>query len=77
MTEQEAKKKWCPFAIAHRAGISGGGNRVQYEGGDWEIARGTTCIASGCMAWRSQYEWNPDASTIEPVGGYCGLAGRS
>ncbi len=49
MTEDEAKTKWCPFAMAApRASTTPGINR--YEKG--EPAGGTSCIASACMAWR-------------------------
>lgn len=64
MTEEEAKKKWCPMirtgmvagmAVNHHVDMNPGGQGVYDE---------TRCIASDCMMWRS-------APT-----GYCGLAGN-
>lgn len=40
MTEEEARKKWCP---AYR--VSSGG----YQDNRKDVGR---CLASGCMAWR-------------------------
>jgi hypothetical protein len=49
VTEEEAKKKWCPFAkpdlYKSRAGMSRNVNS--------EPLKGTSCIGSACMAWRS------------------------
>lgn len=47
MTEEEAKKKWCPMVRAgHVAGMA-----VNTEpNGDFVEA--TRCIASDCMMWR-------------------------
>jgi hypothetical protein len=80
MTEDEAKTKWCPFAMA--PGASFALNR-----GPEGVANGRCmCLASACMAWR----WDADAWTLafddkgpltrrkdydEPQG-YCGLASR-
>ncbi len=61
MTEEDARSKWCPFAITGYFGIAL--NRLH----DPEpITRETCCIASQCMAWR----WLNKASD----NGYCGLA---
>ena len=50
MTEEEARKKWCPasFAIPEQRSPSGDAGR---EGGPW------MCVASKCMAWR----WDPNS----------------
>ena len=46
MTEDEAKKKWCPMV---RDGIEPMGNTAGDENRipDWSL-----CIASDCMMWR-------------------------
>lgn len=49
LTEDEANKRWCPFARVQR---DGGGNRYPM---DIDLASGhafARCIASECMAWR-------------------------
>lgn len=67
MTEEEAKTKWCPHVRVIGIDEEGPGNSWNCE----EVKpMGSSCIASGCMAWR----WiNPDSETPD---GYCGLAGR-
>lgn len=77
MTEDEASKKWCPFArIARREmpDVDGLGRPMATElvGGVNRDALGKTkpfphscrCIASDCMAWQH----NADNSS-----GWCGL----
>lgn len=62
LTEEEARKKWCPFA---RDILSAGGNRAAYGGAgaepdseecheeyEAEMADQYPCLASACMAWR-------------------------
>lgn len=75
MTEEEAAKRWCPFA---RDLQSHGGNRLAYgvyrseadpdSLGQFsaEMADMHPCIGSFCMAWR--------ARTGDD--GHCGLAGK-
>lgn len=67
MTEDEAKTKWCPFVRLHIEGrapsFTVAPNREQ---------RGTHCIASACMAWRTRHQWldnaqqNPDWVSYAP-----------
>lgn len=64
MTEDEAKKKWCPFVRLvggnkNDAGADIGShngsafNRVALvDSGDFSIPHAARCIASDCMAWR-------------------------
>lgn len=80
MTEDEAKTKWCPHAIASHTDP-----RQKLAGNDWLHA----CIGSACMAWR----WHtsgaadpdlprqfPDAAQRDidkrDDAGFCGLAGK-
>lgn len=70
MTEDDARKKWCPYVGFAAWTASGEGwlrSIIRRWRGEPErnMAR---CIASGCMAWR-EYEEMPEQ-------GYCGLAGE-
>jgi len=65
MTEDEARKLWCPFA---RDSLENYGSYNRQEGG--EALETCRCLASGCMAWR-WYGGPDDAQT----NGWCGLAG--
>jgi len=71
MTEDEARKLWCPFAraIDHHGDVRDGvaGINRDDDGHPDEACR---CLASGCMAWR-WYGGPDDAQT----NGWCGLAG--
>jgi hypothetical protein len=81
MTEDEAKTKWCPFAMA--PGASFALNR-----GPEGVANGRSmCLASECMAFRwDMGGWKlaqdgrgmlmrPKEADEAPEG-FCGLAGR-
>ena len=86
MTEEQAKKKWCPMVRFHVVG----GNVWSNEYGDGEPSQDSTkCIASECMMWReirtsSGYKFsepNEDGMVTclegpEIIGGYCGLGGK-
>jgi hypothetical protein len=71
LTEEEARKRWCPFARSFDTPtelpehiIASGTNRKRGGAPDqWCL-----CIASDCMVWR----WR--AGLPNDVG-YCGLAG--
>lgn len=82
MTEEEAKTKWCPHAIASHTNP-----RQRLSNSEWLHS----CIGSACMAWRleseSEYadrcaDWAADpqeGANNGPVPmphGYCGLAGK-
>lgn len=76
MTEDEAKKKWCPFVRLCVKGQSAG-NRYGDENGTIENPSSCRCIGSDCMAWR----WADGMPSItgKPKNmceGYCGLAGK-
>ena len=68
MTEEEAKKKYCPFAPAAlgqydvpivTVGVG------MYSQGTGVPMRQLTCQGSNCMMWRQEH-----------VGGSCGLVSR-
>lgn len=62
MTEDEARKKWCPH-VRHP------------QFGNTQDLQGTRCIASECMAWRSKEErsdYPVDVSPSEPGWEKCG-----
>lgn len=81
MTEEEAKKKWCPFArqmaTLDKAKVPfaiASVNRM--HGGSF-----ITCFASACMAWRWAHEKHTCGATCEADcrfadDGHCGLAGK-
>jgi hypothetical protein len=73
MTEDQAKKKWCPM--------------VRLYGDDWitrltdgrlkaisdgDVTKVTKCIGSDCMMWR----WYGVTGRSPAKLGYCGLAGK-
>lgn len=92
MTEEEARKKWCPFSrlvVITENGQSAAMNRVVLGEGTEEQETVTPCIASDCMAWRwlnidQEYKFGPsdDEGKMKvlqsPITkfGYCGLAGK-
>lgn len=72
MTEEDAKKKWCPFNISILIPL--GMDKVA-EG--IKMEQDTNCIASDCMMWQ---EGNPTVIygiAIEIIynNGHCGLIG--
>ena len=68
MTEEEAKKKWCPFA-RQMVSIDQLENPVAIASANrFHKDKIAGCLASRCMAWR----WRDDVTTD----GYCGLAGK-
>lgn len=53
MTEDEARKKWCPMARLSNQNFGGSWNRAQREPGEHDdVSWMPRCIASDCMAWR-------------------------
>jgi len=79
LTEEEAKKKWCPFAREPAETADGSGvavNRLPQQDAQPFV---TPCLASGCMAWRWGLEdGDDDWGHLQPskTHGYCGLAGK-
>ena len=89
MTEDDAKKKWCPFArVRDQHQFESGGLTyrqsvpVSINRGDDALAQEVCCIGSACMAWRDVLgvKSYPDGSIdvqLKPTShGYCGLAGK-
>jgi len=80
LTEEQAKKKWCPFAMVPEHNEQSDPSRNRWASGDQ--LKTANCIASMCMAWR--WEMTPNeassatnAKQIKIQGtGYCGLAGK-
>lgn len=69
LTEEEAKKKWCPF-VRHEGDKGGSWNRTVsamkrifgWDGGNPYPEETCNCIASECMAWRFKpHEWKHKA----------------
>lgn len=78
LTEDEAKTKWCPHAVASHTDPRRG-----FHAGETRDEHCFTCIASECMMWRWGFR---DAKMGEarlaralrddpPTRGWCGLAG--
>lgn len=70
MTEDEAKTKWCPFAVGVvDDGIVGPRPHI------WrDIGKGSSCCASAYMAWQVDSSIKSGDGFIHH--GHCGLAHR-
>lgn len=86
-TEDEARRKWCPFASVDVSRLSDEELAERTQGFHGENVWSQACIASECMAWRWANKWrNADGMEIDfyqpPTDekairfGYCGLSGR-
>ena len=75
LKESEAKLKWCPLARMNN-GVFGGFNRWD----DKPDHPACMCVASACMAWRSEVvslsHADRDGEHPEIVMGYCGAFGK-
>lgn len=62
MTEEEAKKKWCPFArsIGWEMFRDGEQAVTMNRMPDGAAHTGCLCLGSACMAWGVR--WNPGSS---------------
>ena len=80
MTEQEARKKWCPHALLTDGGMMYNRNALAPD----VLQNGANCIASDCMMWvatDNEYKaqpWEEEYNPDEPASpaGYCGLANK-
>ena len=77
MTEDEAKKKWCPFSRAIDFAVDENGDNHyattnrNYLG---DPNPESYCLASKCMAWRFDRFVEDDNGKLW-ADGHCGLAG--
>ncbi len=74
-TEEEARKKWCPFSrqavvVSRDPVMAATANR---DCGEHYGAENCNCIASDCMAWRKMSDAYCNG---EDGDGFCGLAGQ-
>lgn len=61
-TEEEAKKRWCPFVqISGTGNPEQGGGFYTNRGGDIVAPKYCRCIASDCMAWQWETAFNDEA----------------
>lgn len=75
MTEDEAKKRWCPFARLYN--MNRAHEMVSAPEPEWPAQ--CACIASACMAWRwtDPLYQNPALAELnKDRNGHCGLAGK-
>lgn len=79
MSEDDARQKWCPHAVASHTNP-----RAGFEPLTIEQPKLHYCIGSACMAWRWESYASRDNPTRLPgagqsfdiTRGFCGLAGR-
>jgi hypothetical protein len=79
MTEDEAKKKWCPHVqVSVSTGIDGTEADDNRNSTKHDFDRQPVCIGSACMAWRwkAQQQLPIDEGLAPSHEGYCGLAGQ-
>ena len=83
MTEEEAKQRWCPYAIYVFGNGRVSGNRDDEGGRSYVLSQGVcNCIASDCMLWRWELtqhqanELNARGNNKAVAYGYCGLGGK-
>jgi hypothetical protein len=70
VTEEEAKKKWCPMVSFH---VGFKSNVFDNKPGGSPAHNGSCfCIASDCMKWR----WRESIWAGKETLGYCGLGGK-
>lgn len=73
LTEDEAKTKWCPY-VQISAAASGS------QSGEWynrpHPGEKFLCIASGCMAWRTDNSVTASLDKHGELLGYCGAFGK-
>jgi hypothetical protein len=77
MTEEEAKKLWCPFAASRAVSVQTGPATLKaaYLRNQQEDKLSIFCVGSLCMAWRLG-DPTPNRYGGFTSSGYCGLAGK-
>ena len=77
MTEDEAKTKWCPHAVASHTDPRAMAHHERPQLGLPTETFRHACIGSACMAWR--WKRHPESAAVKmghgDATGYCGLAG--
>ena len=80
MTEEEARKKWCPMVrivVGQDDILFTGQSSHNVELFSDKIEHIGRCAASNCMMWRYERVANPPGSTKQwsySTEGYCGIA---
>jgi hypothetical protein len=80
-TEEEARRKWCPYAnvyVAYNSTGAAGNRGLAADGGVQGNRKQALCIASDCMAWREgvwDHQRNLKPEDRTPRVGYCGAFG--
>lgn len=69
ITEEEAKKKWCPELRLD------GSNASMLDTG-YVVYESSPCIVSGCMMWRWSNKIPYESGKKVAKKGYCGLGGK-
>ncbi len=71
LIEQEARQKWCPFAMtagSYGDELAGIGITTFNRSASGRTDRNCMCLGSDCMAWR----WHDERNET----GFCGIARR-
>ena len=71
VTDQEARQKWCPFAMAagsYEDKPAGTGITTFNRSDSGHADKNCMCLGSDCMAWR----WHDERNKT----GFCGVARR-
>ena len=81
MTEEDAKKKWCPMVRMDMSTIYGPEfvrsmpvNKAYLS--PMQVWEGAKCIGAACMMWRIQVYSSVQRLPDPHIEGYCGLAGK-
>lgn len=73
MTEEEARKKWCPMVRFAGQVLEPAYNRTN---SGITLQQHDKCIASDCMMWRWTFGKEDNRELYGDHTGYCGLRGK-